>query len=124
MQKIRKAWRLQTRLHLSSIVAAIIIAPVGAIAQMGKPVQLPNGPAAPGFDIGRFSSAGNGWFKTFYVAKYDSLQNVLKAGRVAPDTRVLVTETAGGKVALLTDQMAFHHIAEGEMDGKAWMATF
>jgi hypothetical protein len=37
---------------------------------------------------------------------------------------VLVLETAAGQLALLQDQMAFHHIAEGRAGDKDWMATF
>jgi hypothetical protein len=92
--------------------------------QENKPIDLPNGPAKPGFDISRFSNAGNGWFETFYVAKTEALRDVLKAGRVADDTRLLVIETNAGKLALLMDQMAYHHIAEGHAGGKDWMATF
>ena len=108
----------------------ILIAAMGAsyvalaFAQVSAPAQLPNGPAKPGFDITRFSSAGNGWFKTFYVTETSPLQKVLEEAKVAPDTPVLVTETAAGKLALLTDQMVFHHLAEGRAGGKDWMATF
>lgn len=80
--------------------------------------------SAEEFDINRFSDVGAGWFKTFYVEDTQSLQEVLAAGKVAADTKVLVTETAAGKLALITDQMAFHHIAEGSAGGKDWMATF
>jgi hypothetical protein len=89
-----------------------------------KPVNLPNGPAKPGFDITRFTNSGNGWFETFYVTKTEALRSVLNAGRVGEDTRVLVTETRTGNLALLMDQMAFHHIAQGRAGGKDWMATF
>lgn len=54
-----------------------------AIAQGNAPAQLPNGPAKPGFDIGRFSSNG-GLFKTFDVQQTEPLQKVLKDGRVGP----------------------------------------
>ena len=86
--------------------------------------QLPSGPAKPGFDIARFSTAGNDWFETFHVKETTSLDQALKVGQVAADTRVLVLETAAGKLALLTDQMSFHHIAQGRAGGKDWMATF
>jgi len=89
-----------------------------------NPVDVPNEPAAPGFDIKRFSNAGNGAFETFYVQKTEQLKDVLDQGRIAPDTRVLVFSTAGGKLALITDQMAFHHIAEGTDSGNDWMAVF
>jgi Flp pilus assembly CpaE family ATPase len=52
------------------------------------------------------------------------LQQALNEGKVAADTRVLVLSTASGKLALLTDQMSFHHLAQGTEGGKTWMATF
>lgn len=88
------------------------------------PVDLPDGPAKPGFDIERFSNAGNGWFETFYVTDTQPLSRALEAGNVAADTRVLVMQTAGGELALLTDQMAYHHLAQGRAEGQDWMATF
>jgi hypothetical protein len=94
-----------------------------AFAQGNAPAQLPNGPAKPGFDIGRFSSNG-GLFKTFDVQQTEPLQKILKDGRVAKDTPVLVTATAAGNLALLTDQMVFHHLAQGRAGGKDWMAAF
>jgi hypothetical protein len=94
-----------------------------AFPQTSAPAQLPNGPAKPGFDIRRFSPNG-GLFKTFDVEQIETLQNVLKDGRVAEDTPVLVTNTAAGNLALLTDQMVFHHLAQGRAGGKDWMAAF
>ena len=108
------------------VLAGGVVAGAG-FAQLqitSNPVDLPTGPAAPGFDIKRFSNAGNGAFETFYVQKTEQLKDVLDQGRVAADTRVLVFSTAGGKFALITDQMAFHHIAEGMDSGKDWMAVF
>jgi hypothetical protein len=107
-------------------VAVMTFFGAGVTAQFpeSKPVDLPKGPAKPGFDIARFSPAGNGWFETFYVTKVEPLGNVLKAGRVVDDTRLLVAETAGGKIALLTDQMAYHHIAQGQTAGRDWLVSF
>jgi hypothetical protein len=93
-------------------------------APPSEPTDLPNGPAKPGFDIKRFSNAGNGWFETFYVKETQPLQKALDEGKVATDTWVLVTETAGGRLALLSDQMAYHHLAQGRAGGKDWLATF
>ena len=80
--------------------------------------------SADTFDIDRFSNAGVGWFETFYVDEMLSLQSLLDEGIVSEDAAVLVTEIADGQLAMLTDQMAFHHIAQGSVDGKDWMATF
>jgi len=107
------------------LVVGVLVAActISAFAQGNAPAQLPNGPAKPGFDIARFSSNG-GLFKTFYVEQTEPLQKVLKDGRIAEDTPVLVTATAAGNLALLTDQMVFHHLAEGRAGGKDWMAAF
>jgi len=88
------------------------------------PHDLPDGPATPGFDIDRFSNSGNGWFETFHVEQIRPLHDVLAAGEVVSDTRLLVLETVAGPLALLIDQMGYHHIAQGQVDGKDWMATF
>ena len=93
------------------------------MAQGKVPSQLPNGPAKPGFDIRRFAPNG-GIFKTFFVDKTESLRKVLEDRRVAEDTALLVTHTAAGNLALLTEQMVFHHLAQGRAGGKDWLAAF
>jgi hypothetical protein len=113
----------QSARRLLLAVAALGAACSAAFAQTNAPAQLPNGPAKPGFDITRFSSNG-GLFKTFDVEQTEPLQKVSKDGRVAEDTPVLVTATAAGNLALLTDQMVFHHLAQGRAGGKDWMAAF
>ncbi len=76
------------------------------------------------FDIHRFSPTPPGTFETFYVNDAQPLKEALDKGSVKEDTRLLVTETAAGKLALLTDQMAYHHIAQGTAGGKDWMVSF
>src|SRR5947209_8504197 len=90
-----------------------IIFAAGALAQAATMPQLTNGPAKPGFDIARFSLTPVGTFETFFVTRTEPLRKVLADGRVAPDTRLLVIMTATGRLALITDQMVYHHIAQG-----------
>lgn len=111
------------------VSAVVVIVAAGLAAAQGLnrpslPVDLPPGPAKPGFDITRFSNAGNGWFETFHVSQTEPLRDALKAGKVAEDTRLLVTEIATGRLALITDQMAYHHLAQGRAGGKDWLVTF
>lgn len=119
---------METRARISPLFVAVGAATlVGLVmAQPGEnlPVELPEGPAAPGFDIERFSNAGNGWFETFYVEETEPLRQALDEGRLEAGTRMLVIETASGNLALVTDQMAFHHLAQGTSEGKHWLATF
>jgi hypothetical protein len=116
----RRTKSLRLLLTVAALAAACTAV---AFAQGNAPAQLPNGPAKPGFDIRRFSLNG-GLFKTFDVEQTEPLQKVLTDGRVAEDTPVLVTATAAGNLALLTDQMVFHHLAQGRAGGKDWMAAF
>ena len=104
--------------------SAGIMFTAAALAQAPVMPQLANGPAKPGFDISRFSPTAAGTFETFYVTETHSLKKELTEGRVAPDTRVLVITTAAGKLALITEQMVYHHIAQGTARNKNWMATF
>jgi hypothetical protein len=110
---------------LLTAVAGVALAGA-ALAQQPEslPVDLPDGPAGPGFDIERFSNAGNGWFETFYVDETQALRQALDDGALSGDTRMLIIDTAGGKLALVTDQMAYHHLAQGTTQGKHWLATF
>ena len=84
--------------------------------------------SADTFDIDRFSDAGHDWFHTFYPAEEGETTTLAEAtasDKITPQHRVLVTDTADGKLALLTDQMSYHHIAEGtSSNGVHWMATF
>jgi hypothetical protein len=116
------------RLLMAAAGAGFVIPALAAAQLPGAPpseaVDLPSGPAKAGFDIKRFSNAGNGWFETFYVKDTQPLQKTLEEGKVAVDTWVLVTQTATGRLALLNDQMAYHHLAQGSAGGKDWLATF
>ncbi len=107
---------------LTVAVMAVSVTPTAAQPE-SLPVDLPDGPAAEGFDLGRFS-AGIRVFETFHVERTDRLEDALEDTRVSSETRVLVIETAAGPLAFLQDQMAFHHIAQGNVGGKDWMATF
>ena len=78
----------------------------------------------PAFDITRFNPTPPGTFETFYVSETRPLRQALDEGIVKEEIPVLVTETAVGKLVLLTDQMVYHHIAEGNAGGKDWMVTF
>ena len=115
-------------LAVLAIAAQTGLVPIPAAAQPPErppdPVDLPGGPAAPGFDITRFANIANGTFVTFFVTKTETLRDVLRAGRVAEDTRLLVTDTATGRLAFVMDQMAFHHSAQGRAGNKDWLATF
>ncbi len=113
------------RTHAAALVVAGALLAAPAAAQRNSlPLELPDGPAAEGFDRSRLTNTGNGWFETFHVEATEPLVDVLAEGRVAEDTPLLVIETETSRLAFLRDQMAYHHIAQGRAGGKDWLATF
>jgi hypothetical protein len=108
----------QTTAQLGSMAGFIALA---LVSQAGNGQFV----TAETFDIDRYLPTEDKFqFETFYVEETQSLQSALDAGIVTDDTPLLVTVTAEGALALLTGQMAFHHIAQGTAAGKDWMATF
>ncbi len=76
------------------------------------------------FDISRATLSDKDDFQPFYVETTRPLQEALASGDVREDTPVLVMEGATGVLALLTRQMCYHHLAQGEMAGEPWMVSF
>lgn len=117
--------------HTLAAAVLIALATVSAAAQqelaekvVSGPLEIKAGTPKAGFDLKRLNSENYGSFVPFYVTKTEPLAGALKDGRLAADTPVLVTATAGGRLALLTDQMAYHHLAQGRAGGRDWLATF
>ncbi len=78
----------------------------------------------PEFDIARARVGAGSRFEPFQVRETRLLSDALAAGVVESDTRLLVMEHAAGRLALLTDQMAYHHVAQGDIAGEPWMVSF
>ena len=93
--------------------------PTDGLSQQTDTVSRP----VPGFDIDRARLNG-GRFQPFQVGVTQPLREALANGRVGDDTRILVLERKQGRLALVTSQMSYHHIAQGEMEGEPWMVSF
>jgi hypothetical protein len=63
-------------------------------------------------------------FQPFYIKATRPLREALASGDVREDTPVLIMESDAGTLALLTQQMCYHHLAQGEMAGEPWMVSF
>jgi hypothetical protein len=79
---------------------------------------------AAGFDITRARLVEGSQFETFHVRETQLLRDALRANRLQPTTSLLVPDRTGGLVAVITDQMASHHIAQGELAGEPWLIAF
>ena len=63
-------------------------------------------------------------FEPFRVTETEPLQDAISANKLQGDTRVLVLDHPAGPLAFLTDQMVYHHVAQGETNGEPWMVSF
>ena len=63
-------------------------------------------------------------FEPFRVSESEPMREAVSAGKLQGDTRVLILDHPAGVLGFLTDQMAYHHVAQGEIDGEPWMVSF
>jgi hypothetical protein len=108
-----------------AVTAVLALSPVSTLtANRAEPFVPPNGPAKAGFDVSRFNFSLHGTFETFQVTSTRSVREALSGKLIAADTDVLITATAAGPLALLTEQMAYHHIAQGRAGDQDWLVSF
>ena len=75
------------------------------------------------FDID-VARIGGGRFEPFLVSETEPMRDAMSAGKLQDDTRLLVLDHPAGVLAFLTDQLTYHHVAQGEIDGEPWMVSF
>lgn len=79
---------------------------------------------ADDFDIDRAFMSDETIFVPFEVTETVPLRDALEAGTVSEGTALLVFDHTMGKLAFVTQQLAYHHVAQGEMAGEPWMVSF
>jgi hypothetical protein len=63
-------------------------------------------------------------FPPFDVPRYEHVTAALAKGLVDPQTKLMVLEAGQQTLALALKQMAYHHVAQGQLNGQAWTAFF
>lgn len=63
-------------------------------------------------------------FQPFRVTSSFPLRDALARKQVEGETNLLVIEQGKTRLALITSQMAYHHVAQGEIAGEPWMVSF
>ncbi|MFQ6046263.1 MAG: hypothetical protein ACE5PT_07885 [Gemmatimonadales bacterium] len=92
---------------------------------LGLPVStLDAQQAPPTFDIDRAYLVEPTPFEPFYVTATRPLREALREGLVHEETPILVFEREAGRLALSTEQMSYHHVAQGDMAGEPWLVSF
>ena len=76
------------------------------------------------FDPNRAILSKKSRFRPFRVKRTRPLREALANGDVTSDTELLVMVRNDVALALSTMQMAYHHVAQGEIAGEPWLVTF
>ena len=84
----------------------------------------PDMPVKEGFDTDRAIFWARPNFIPLRDPEWQSLRGARRAGEVSDETTVVTFDVAGKTLVLVSSQMSYHHVAQGEMDGEPWMVTF
>jgi hypothetical protein len=63
-------------------------------------------------------------FPPFRVEATRPLRDALADGDVREDALVLVAERSVATIVLLTRQLTYHHVAQGQAAGEPWMVSY
>lgn len=63
-------------------------------------------------------------FKPFRVQRYEPLIDAVRQRRIKVAEPILLLEASPKPIALLTKQLAYHHVAQGDLEGHRWMVSF
>lgn len=116
------------RRHLQmslAVVALAVLTPAAGVSQM--PAMIPPDPEMPmkeGFDTDRAILWEKRNFDPLRNPEWTSLREARRAGNVEDDTPVVVFDVRGQRLVLVTSQMSYHHVAQGDIEGEPWMVTF
>ncbi len=94
-----------------SILPLLIFTPIAAHAQAN-------------FDIERAFLLDSTDYRAFNVTKTQPLRRALDQGIINEATPLLVMEHRAGNLAFAVDQLAYHHAAQGEIEGEPWLVSF
>lgn len=82
------------------------------------------GKAMTDFDIQRAILRDEDSYEPFRVSSTERLDDVVAKWRVQRKSPLLVMTTKQGTLVLLTHQMCYHHIAQGELAREPWLISF
>lgn len=76
------------------------------------------------FDVSRAKLSDKAQFKPFHVSAFLDSSNLFEKKMISGQDEILVFELNNKHYGLLTKQMAYHHVANGEIDGQPFMISF
>ena len=111
-------------MRLQATVLLAVIAGAGLISSEVAGQGADQVKKVPGFDPDRARLGERPMFDAFRVSETRSLADALKDGVVRSETPLMVMQREGATFALITTQMAYHHVAQGNLMGEPWLVTF
>ena len=112
-------------LMITMLTVAMLSPATGWAQQRSEAVEAdPNMPKKEGFDTGRAIFWDTPNFDPLRNPDWRPLRDARRAGDISDSTPVLVFEAGGSTLVLVSSQMTYHHVAQGEMNGEPWMVTF
>jgi hypothetical protein len=76
------------------------------------------------FDSRRALLVNKDIFVPFRVTSTSLLWDALSRGDLPDGAPVLVVERGAATLVLLTQQLLYHHVAQGELAGEPWMVSY
>ncbi len=115
--------RLGMLMVVTLAIASFAAAPLAA--QFDQRLEAdPDTPRKEGFDTDRAIFWARPNFIPLRDPEWKSLRAARRAGDVTDETTVVSFQMAGKTLALVSSQMSYHHVAQGEIEGEPWMVTF
>ena len=113
---MRVSWRRWKR-ALTALTGLPIVSLLASGALQGQ--------EAADFDVDRAYQVDSTVYAPFRAETTRPLLRALEEGELDGQTSLLVMDhPEAGRLALVTDQMAYHHVAQGEIAGEPWMVSF
>jgi hypothetical protein len=120
---------LDREVHVTNVVAShwrpLVVIALLCGANATRAVDASGqGTPSPAFDIARAWIVDSTMFEPFVVTETRRLRDVLDDETIHEGTPILVLDHPAGRLALLTEQMVYHHAAQGDINGEPWMVSF
>ena len=111
-------------MRITPLRFALSFVPLAGLALVSSTEGQEQMKQVPGFEPGRAIFSDVSPFDPFPVTTMEPLEDALEDGKVGEETAVLLLRRGDTRLALLTEQMSYHHIAQGELEGEPWMVSF
>lgn len=112
-----------TKSRLATSLLSVPIAAVAGVLALSAQEVVTAG--SEEFDASRAMLFDSTIYAPFRVTDQSRpLRDALADGTLQDQTLLLVIEHAKGRLALVRDQMSYHHVAQGDFMGEPWMVSF